>query len=140
MLVKVIDTRTAFANFEVVANASGLLVTPRGSLRFRRFPSVHPTDAQQVGDGIWGIHTADVGNGSCGGSLYDDYEHFLARVTRSGANDPNIGDYDYEIRFTGSNSNPGVNGVMPLSISMITMSTGCRLKSGEQEKGPGRPE
>lgn len=111
MLVKVIDTRTAFSNFEVVANASGSLISPEGgAFDFAGFPSVPITPDQQVGNGSWGIHAIDAGNGTCGGSIYSDYNAFLSRVTRGGANNLNIGSYDYEIRFTGSISNPGVNG------------------------------
>jgi hypothetical protein len=70
---------------------------------------LRPDANQQVGDGLWGIHTADDG-GSSGGGTRGSYAAFLSRAARDGANWPFLIPYDFEIRFTGSNDEPGVNG------------------------------
>ncbi|UCE24133.1 MAG: hypothetical protein JSU74_12695, partial [Candidatus Zixiibacteriota bacterium] len=102
-----------FGNFEVVANAGGPLEPPvPGAMASVGFPTpgdADPGTDQQVGDGIWLFHTADNG-GTSGGGTRADYDAFVYRVTRDGYNDDAIGRYDYEMRFTGSNSNPGVGG------------------------------
>lgn len=114
--VKVQGPPVDFLSFDVVANANGAIDPPEGgAFDFGNFPSNRPTAAQQVtdtlyGEARWGIHTADVGGGTCNGSAYWDYEHFLSRTTRDGSNFSRIGSYDYEIRFTGSYDNPGVGG------------------------------
>jgi len=99
-----------FTGFEVVANGGGPLDPPAGgALDFQGFPSIRLDENQQVGLGQWGFHTADNG-GSCAGGSWGEYASFITRVTRSGSNLTNIGQYDYEMRFTGDHSNPGVNG------------------------------
>lgn len=98
--LKIIVTGPAlnFKNFQVVANANGPLDPPEGgALDFDGFPSLRPTDRQQVGDGHWAIHTGD--NGSRG-----SYSAFIARTTRNGGNWPEIIPYDFEWRFVGTTS------------------------------------
>jgi hypothetical protein len=116
-LCRVVGPAGGFGLFEVVANANGPLDPPSGgALDFGGFPSERPGSAQQatddednVGPARWGIHTADNG-GTCDGGDRGDFDSFNSRVTRDGGNNPFIGVYDYEIRFTGSYTNPGVNG------------------------------
>ncbi|UCG60384.1 MAG: T9SS type A sorting domain-containing protein [Candidatus Zixiibacteriota bacterium] len=106
------ETRV-FSSFEVVANADGSIDPPvSGALASAGFPTPgdsDPDENQQVGDGMWALHAADNG-GSCGGGTMDDYSAFAFRVTRSGTNTEAIGRYDFEMRFTGSYSNPGSGG------------------------------
>ncbi len=108
-----------FTNFEVVANAGGQLEPPvPGAMASAGFPTpgdVDPGTDQQVGDGIWLFHTADNGGTSCGGTR-PSFDDFIDRVTRSGGNSANRSYYDYEMRFTGSNSNPEVNGSYAIEI------------------------
>ncbi|MGH7452923.1 MAG: T9SS type A sorting domain-containing protein, partial [bacterium] len=83
-----------FKNFEVVANAGGQLNPPEGgALDFGGFPSARPTDRQQVGAGLWGLHTGD--NGTRG-----SFDAFIDRVTNSQSRWPSIIPYDFELRFT----------------------------------------
>jgi len=106
-----------FESFEVVANANGPLdPIEAGAFCWAGFPvptdadpNGYITDNQQVGGGFWGIHTADNG-GTSGGGTRASYEDFLSRVTRYGSNNSTIGICDYEMRFTGDNATPGVNG------------------------------
>ena len=71
---------------------------------------MNPGDDQQVGPAKWAFHTGDNG-GTSGGGTRDDYESFILRTFRL---DPNrlvlLGNYDWEMRFTGSYDNPGVGG------------------------------
>lgn len=98
-----------FRSFEVVANSSGPIDPPEGgAMNFQGFPSLPLTDNQQVGSGLWAFHTGDNG-GSSGGGTRGSYAAFLARVLR-GDNATRFTAYDFEMRFTGSYSNPGVNG------------------------------
>ncbi|MCK4301452.1 MAG: hypothetical protein KAW91_01690, partial [candidate division Zixibacteria bacterium] len=107
---KVIDPSGGFTGFEVVANLAGTLIPSEGAAAaFAEFPSDSPTDRQQIGDGMWFFHTADNG-GTSGGGTRGSYEAFLERVTRDGGNNAARGIDDYEMRFTGSNDNPGVGG------------------------------
>lgn len=117
-IVQVLDPPSGFRSFSVVANAAGVLDPPQaGAFAFDGFPV--PTDStgtplpldenQQVGDGLWAIHTADNG-GTCNGGTRGTFDAFVSRTTRDGANFPSIGQYDYEMRFTGDNNNPGVGG------------------------------
>lgn len=107
----------AFEDFEVVANGAGPLDPPEaGAAVFDGFPvpteldpDGYPTNNQQVGDGTWFIHTSDDG-GTCGGGTCGTYGKFLSRTLRDGTNNKYLGDYDYELRFTGSNDDPGVGG------------------------------
>lgn len=110
LMLKVTDPEPGYKLFEVVANASGALNPPEGgAFDFGEFPSARPTDAQQVGAGLWGIHTADNGGSEDGGTRAL-FPAFVSRTTRDGGNLPAIGGDDYEIRFTGDISTPGVNG------------------------------
>jgi len=109
-IVKVSNGGGPFEAFEVVANANGPLDPPAGgALDFQGFPSVRIDANQQAGDGLWGIHTGDNG-GTAGGGTRGSYASFLQRVLRGGLNNAIVGFNDYEMRFTGTNSSPGVNG------------------------------
>ena len=97
--LKISQNTDPFKNFEVVANGSGPLVPPEGGAAdFQGFPSLQPTTAQQVGDGRWLMHTGDDGTRG-------SYTAFKSRTTRDGVNAPEIGIYDYEMRFTGDTGN-----------------------------------
>jgi len=85
------------ASFQVVANAAGPLDPPeQGAFAFEDngFPLLdgadRPTSRQQVGDGVWGMHTGE-GNGP----TFDD---FGRRSLRNGSRD--VVPWDWEIRFT----------------------------------------
>ncbi|MEW5797211.1 MAG: hypothetical protein AB1772_12755 [Candidatus Zixiibacteriota bacterium] len=109
---------SAFAGFEVVANGNGPVNPPEAAAaRWHGFPCPtdidpdgYPTEGQQVGPAEWLIHTGDNG-GTSGGGTRASYDAFLLRTFRE---DPGriarLGAYDYEMRFTGSISNPGVGG------------------------------
>ncbi len=109
-IVKVTGAPSKLASFEVVANGAGVIDPPEsGAAPWYDFPvpteidpDGYPTDGQQVGEGIWLFHT---------GGDYQDYDEWIACTFRSDANRLAAFDaYDWEMRFTGSNSNPGVNG------------------------------
>ena len=86
-----------FKRFEVVSNASGRLDSPAGgALSFDGFPSILPTDLQQVGAGHWAIHTADSAR------TLGRYESFLNRTTLGGKNWAEIVPFDFEWRFVGT--------------------------------------
>src|SRR3989339_19485 len=107
---RVIGAPLDFKNFTVVANGNGPLNPPEGgAFDFGNFSSDRPTSGQQVGEGLWGIHTADDG-GTADGGTRGLYDAFISRVTRDGDNWDEIIPYDFELRFTGSNDNPGVGG------------------------------
>ncbi len=109
MLIKVQGPPPGFKNFQVVANGSGPLNPPAGgAMAFQGFPSI-PVDSiqQQVGGGLWGFHTGDNG-GTCGGGTRGSFEAFLSRTLRDGANQPLLGAYDWEMRFTGDTAAGGV--------------------------------
>jgi hypothetical protein len=105
-----------FSSFQVVANASGPIDPPEsGAVPMVGFPTPpgpnadgRPSDNQQVGDGKWLFHTADNG-GTNGGGDRGSYERFVERVIR-GDNAGRVTQSDWEMRFTGSNDNPGVGG------------------------------
>ncbi|MFH1700792.1 MAG: dockerin type I repeat-containing protein [Candidatus Zixiibacteriota bacterium] len=118
MVIKVTGLTARFSEFSVVANANGPIDPPEaGAAEWAGFPvpndidgnPLRPTNNQQVGGGKWFFHTADNG-GTSGGGTRGDYAAFLSRVTRDGGNFEFIGTYDYEMRFTGNNSNPGIGG------------------------------
>ncbi|MCD6249410.1 MAG: T9SS type A sorting domain-containing protein [candidate division Zixibacteria bacterium] len=102
-------------SFQVVANGAGVLDPPEsGAAPWQGFPvptevdpDGYPTDNQQVGDGHWMISTGSAGLGIDRGP----YDVFLERTFRG---DParlaRLGQYDWEMRFTGSNDSPGVGG------------------------------
>ena len=99
-----VDSIINFKNFQVVANANGLLDPPEGAaLDFDGFPSTRPTERQQVGDGIWAIHTYDNRAPGITGTN-GKYSFFLESVTRLGYNWAYIFPYDYEMRFTNKGS------------------------------------
>jgi len=96
-----------FANFEVVANNAGVLDPPEaGAAGWAGFPvpldefgdPKEPTSSQQAtADTRWLFHTRLCSDFSCFARVQQDYYPILQF-------------YDYEVRFTGSNDNPGVNG------------------------------
>ncbi len=89
-----IDTApTDFEAFLTVANGAGVLDPPTGAAAdFQNFPvPERPTDLQQVGNGIWFVHTGD--NGSRG-----PYDAFIGRSIRNGFGP--VVPFDWEIRFT----------------------------------------
>ena len=105
-LIQVLGFATAFESIEVVANSSGPLDPPAGgALDFQGFPSIRPDNTQQVGAGIWALHTGDNG-GSCNGGNRGSYDSFLSRVLR-GDNAQDLANYDYEMRFTGDTNSSG---------------------------------
>jgi hypothetical protein len=116
MYINVLGAESGFLSFEVVANGDGPIDPPEaGAFPWPGFPvptdvdpDGYPTEGQQVGEGLWGFHTADNG-GSSGGGEWGGYSSFLERVLR-GDNADRLAAFDYEMRFTGSNDNPGVNG------------------------------
>ncbi len=110
---RVLGPALNFKSFELVANAAGPIDPPgAGAFHFQSFPTpgdVDPDAAHQANGMRWGIHTADNGGTNDGGTR-GGYAAFLSRTTRDGGNWPLIIPYDFEMRFTGSNDNPGVNG------------------------------
>jgi hypothetical protein len=107
----------AFNSFEMVANASGPIDPPApGAAAFAGFPTPNmddPTASQQAGGARWLFTTGDNG-GTSGGGTRGTYTAFLIRSLRvnddGGARLTRLGNYDYEMRFTGSNDNPGTGG------------------------------
>ncbi len=100
LLVKVSGPPNEFANFSVVANGAGALNPAEGAAAnwespVALFPSLRPTENQQVGDAEWLIHT-----GEMGASNNSSYTYFKNRVTQNGARWPLIIPNDFEIRFT----------------------------------------
>lgn len=94
VIVVVNGPALTFKNFETVANAAGPLDPPEGgAFDFGGFPSARPTDRQQSGAGLWGIHTGDAGS-------FGDFDAFINRVTNGETRWPNIIPYDFELRFT----------------------------------------
>ncbi len=117
-VVRVLGASTTVTSFEVVANADGPIVPPEsGAAPWQSFPvptgvdqDGYPTDGQQVGPAKWLIHTGDDG-GSSGGGTRGDYASWILRTFRGDSERlARLGIYDWEIRFTGSNDNPGVGG------------------------------
>lgn len=97
---RVVGAPNSFKNFIVTANAGGPLDPPEiGCFAFNSngFPFFNgadrPADRQQVGAGLWGIHTADNGSRAA-------FSAFLPRVSNANANWPRIIPQDWEIRFT----------------------------------------
>lgn len=108
--VSISDAPSGFTSFEVVANGAGPLDPPEaGAAAWAGFPvptdldpEGYPTEGQQVGPAKWLFHT---------GGDYSSYEMFLIRTFRRDQNRyARLGRYDWEMRFTGSNDNPGVGG------------------------------
>ncbi|MFQ5706317.1 MAG: T9SS type A sorting domain-containing protein [bacterium] len=99
LMVSVTGAPNDFKLFEVVANAAGPLVPSEGgALDFDGFPSLRPSDRQQVGEGHWAFHTGDNG-GTSGGGTRGSFDAFKARVAR-GDNFSRIVPFDFEMRFT----------------------------------------
>jgi hypothetical protein len=99
----VVGAPNDFKNFEVVANAAGPLDPPEGGAAdFQGFPSLRPTDRQQVGEGHWFFHTGDNG-GSSGGGTRGSFSAFKSRVAR-GDKVSRIVPFDFEMRFTAAGS------------------------------------
>ncbi len=108
-----------FTSFEVVANAAGPIDPPESAAApWELFPvptgvdpDGYPTDGQQVGDGKWLISTGDDGGTNGDGEDRGLYWTFIERTFRGDQNRlARLANNDWEIRFTGSNDNPGVNG------------------------------
>lgn len=134
----VYDEPFGFKSFKVVANAGGPLATPEmGVFAFNAsgFPTLDGQPAngsndrpnimrQQIATGAgagWGIHTADNGSRS-------SYASFVSRTTRDGTNWPYLLPYDYEIRFTATNStaanfNTGAELPVPFEVWNVGTST-----------------
>ncbi len=99
VLIKVIGAPNDIKNFLAVANAAGPLNPPEyAAFAFNSSGFPHPTtgdrptDPQQVGAGLWGFHTGEVGGGFT-------YSYFLSRVMRND-NFSRLVPYDFEMRFT----------------------------------------
>ncbi|MEE9431171.1 MAG: T9SS type A sorting domain-containing protein [Melioribacteraceae bacterium] len=91
--IRVSSVPKDFKAFQVVANANGTINPPEGgAFDFNSFPTLRPTDQQQVGSGKWAFHTGD--NGSRG-----SYSAFLVRSIR-GSNFDILVPFDWEMRFT----------------------------------------
>jgi hypothetical protein len=114
LLVKVLGPDPGFLSFEVVANGAGEIDPPEsGAAPWEGFPvptdvdvDGYPTDGQQVGDGSWLFCT---GSGGAGGDR-GPFDVWLGRTMRGQSWWDQLGSFDFEMRFTGSNANPGVNG------------------------------
>jgi hypothetical protein len=104
----------SIASFQCVANAAGVIDPPEAAAAPLDFngagfptptgvdPDGYPTDGQQVGPAIWLFHT---------GGNYTTYAEWIERTFRGDADRlAQLGGYDWEMRFTGENSNPGVGG------------------------------
>jgi hypothetical protein len=97
-----------FRTFVVTQNASGVLPTPEyaalavAPADFPNIPDftvnlIQPTEGQQVGPAEWVIEQGSLPANAT-------YATFFERVTRDGANFPQIRSNDYEWRFTGGTS------------------------------------
>lgn len=108
-----------FTGFQCVANADGPIDPPEaGAAPWEGFPvptdvdeDGYPTDGQQVGEGLWMITTGSAGLGVDRGP----YSEWISRTFRgdeiSGTGRrAQLGAYDWEMRFTGSNDDLGTNG------------------------------
>jgi len=103
LMVQVFGAVNGFTNFECVANANGPISPPEGAAAdFQNFPSLRPTDAQQVGSGLWMFHTGADAASSAGGTR-GPYDAFLERSMR-GSNFDVAVPYDWEMRITNEGS------------------------------------
>ncbi len=113
MRVRVTGTGVGFGSFTIVANGGGqidsALSAAFGSVGFPTPGGGDPASNMQVTGQRWAIHTADNGGTEDGGTR-GSYASFVSRVTRDNMHWPDIGMQDFEMRFTGSPDNPGVNG------------------------------
>jgi len=113
-IVKVLGPDPGFLSFQCVANAAGPIDPPEAAAApWEGFPvptgvdvDGYPTDGQQVGEGLWLLSTGSAGLGVDRGP----FTEWLARTMRGQSWWDQLGSYDFEMRFTGSNDNPGVNG------------------------------
>jgi hypothetical protein len=106
MIIKVAGPALDYKDFQVVANASGVLATPQGAAAdWQGFPGIGSSviDDQQTNGSIWLINSTDNADAS--------YARFLARSTgySGGANGDVTGilfliPRDYEVRFTETGS------------------------------------
>ncbi len=88
----------AYTSFSTVANGAGALSPPDGAAAdFQGFPSLRPSDRQQVGAGHWMIGTGDNGNRG-------SFDAFTARTTQGNFDARIIVPFDFEIRFTAEGS------------------------------------
>ncbi len=102
IMVKVVGPAFDFKDFQVTANASGVLASPVGAAAdYQGFPGLGRTDIgnQQTNGSMWFVEVNDNTNGS--------YGRFFARTTQYtgglGESDQGISHLipnDYEIRFT----------------------------------------
>lgn len=111
------DFDTLFKSIEVISNSAGVLFSPEpGALGSAGFPTPNnadPSENQQISNSRWALHTYDNGkNGSEG--TYGTYSYFNSRSCYWNSIEikGTIFNYDYEIRFTGTNENPGIGGSM----------------------------
>ena len=100
ILFKISDVKEDFKSFQVVSNANGPLEPPEGAAAdFQGFPSLGPTENQQVGTGIWLFHAG----GSDGSYNSGSGSSFLDRAMRGNNFDRAI-PFDWEMRFTARGS------------------------------------
>lgn len=99
VLIRVIGITQGFQDFLCVANAFGRLDPPEyAAFAFNSSGFPHPTTGdrptarQQIGFGLWGFQTGEVGRGI-------SYNFFLSQVMREG-NFSRFSGYDFEMRFT----------------------------------------
>lgn len=101
-----------FTEFSVVANGGGELDPPLpGALASAGFPtpgSLDPDGNQQLGSGRWALHAMDRLLG--GNSPQGSFGAFVNTVTYISSLTEQTEPYLFEMRFTGSNSHPGVGG------------------------------
>ncbi len=111
--IRVSGPALGFKSFQVVANGTGVIDPVAGAFDFQGFPTpgrTNPPAEQQVGEGGWAFHTGDNG-GTNGGGSRGSYAAFLDRTFRGDEGRiGQLGINDWEMRFTGSNDNPGVGG------------------------------
>ncbi len=114
-------TYKMFSSFELPKTMTHNWSTPLGAaISHVGFPSRSLSNLQQEGEGRWAIHTADLADDD-DDLTYASYEKFIEQTLN---NDPtqlaNLGRYDWEIRFTGSNDYPGSGGSYAYDITTNT--------------------
>ncbi len=119
--LRVMGPAPGITSFQVVANADGPIDPPAaGAAEWAGFPvpldadgtALRPDDGQQAtGDGLWLFHTAnnDAVLREDGGDDRAAMSDWEGRVLRND-NADRVGSYDFEMRFTGTNDDPGVAG------------------------------
>jgi hypothetical protein len=116
LLFEVSGPPFGIASFQCVANANGPIDPPEAAAAPAAFngynfptptgvdPDGMPTAGQQVGPATWLFHT---------GGDRQTFDEWIDRTFRGDADRlATLGGYDWEMRFTGENSNPGINGSM----------------------------